>query len=119
MKITKPAKNLYIITRTSAWGNDPEVKDAYKINIIKTDVRTVDCPSKIPAYRHKDTSWWYNEGTNHRAIDGCIARDMGIKEAWAVKIKDLIAFVQEYGQILLSVDINGYSHIEIYDDYRE
>jgi hypothetical protein len=39
--------------------------------------------------------------------------------AWFIELTDIMAFVREYGDCVLSVNNAGFNCIEIYDDYRE
>jgi len=49
----------------------------------------------------------------------CVKRDVGYSQAWFVELTDVMEFVREYGECVLSVDNDGFNCIEIYDDYRE
>ena len=44
---------------------------------------------------------------------------IGAKEGWAVEIDDIMAFVDKYGDCVVSRDDNGFCAIHIYDGYIE
>lgn len=100
----KPAEPLTVfkVERDSLLDDDtklPIVPGAVRRGIVRVDVRTVDDPRKIPAYLGADPVWWYGEGTNHRVIDGRIARDFH-EEAWTLEVRDagaLAALAQQEG----------------------
>lgn len=117
-----PSSDLFLITRTSTcdWTVRPH-QHAFSVSVIRVDERSVDCPSRVP-FNFGETSWWYGEGTNHRVEDGHIKRDMGYDNCWAIKISsidELMIFIEQNGQCIVSIDREGYQCIEIYDTYRE
>jgi len=118
-KIIKQEDGLYLVSRTSEWGHSSPCEEAFQATTLDVDVRSVDDPKKIPAYKGKDDSWWYEEGANHRVENGNICRDIGWSAKWFVKIDSLIDFVNKYGDCVLSIGRDGFISIEIYDDYRE
>lgn len=79
--------------------SEPPVPGAVQRTITVHDVRNVDDPNKL-AFREA----WYEHGTNHRVIKGCIWRDMGEELAWFIEIPDIAAFVREHGSCLTWVD---------------
>lgn len=104
----------YIISRTSGIP----VEGSYKVSRTRVDRRSTDDPAKVPAYRG-DSAWWFEQGKNHRIENGMICRDLGQEEKWVIDIDDLLVFVREHGECILSIDRDGWPEIEIYDDYRD
>lgn len=117
IQIITPFAGVYLITRTSACGGQPHA-DAVPVKVIHIDSRDCDDPKKIPANRGKDGDW-YLKGTNHRVENGYIKRDIGLRDAWAIDVSDIMMFVDANGSCMLNRDENGFATIEIYDDYRE
>lgn len=113
-EVATPRPGLFLCSRTRAYGDKP-CEEAFKALVASIDVRTVDDPAKLAF--GADT--WYARGTNHRVINGQIARDLAPTEQWLVEIQDLMAFVNKYGQCVLDTEANGFASIEIYDGYRE
>lgn len=116
----KPRSGLYLCIRTSAYGEKP-CDEAFRVLLTVTDTRNCDDPKKIPAHRGTDGDW-YTKGTNHRVESGMIRRDMGTEERWAVELADIAAFtafLDKYGKCVVGRNTDGFSIIEIYDDYRE
>jgi hypothetical protein len=119
MKKPKYLFGLFAIDRTSCWDEKP-CYEAVEVAYIRVDRRTTDDPAKNP---HIGKTW-YDFGENHRIEDGMIARDFRDKR-WMVSIESpdsLKAFIDKYGDVIISVDHNGKEpcyKIEIYDDYRE
>lgn len=96
---------------------EPPVPGAFQRLETIVDVREVDDPSKL---RHPDP--WYNHGTNHRVVKGFICRDVDERPAWFVEIPDLLTFVREHGNCVVSVDFFDQPRIRIQrlmstDDY--
>lgn len=89
------------------------------------DRRFVDDPKKLPCNKGTDGDWfrtegdWFIRGTNHRIENGCICRDLEWEAGWFVEIPDVMDFVRQHGDCVVSIDDDGYESIEIYDDYRE
>lgn len=78
------------------------------------DRRTFTSPDEMRAQTRNE---WFSEGANHRVENGQCCRDMLGGRRWFIVIKsldDLMAFVDKYGEVVLSGDT-----IEIYDGYRE
>lgn len=96
----------------------------------RVDVRTVDDPAKLLAYKGK-SDWWYGKGANHRVVNGRIERDLPLHQdywfCWAIEIEtldELSQFIRQHGACVLhpaghSPSVSGLPVIEIYDDYRE
>lgn len=109
----------FLVSRTSTWDGKP-CEEAYRKPFTHVDQRNTDDPHKLPGILG-DT--WYEEGRNHRIVDGYITRDFDT-EGWFVEIADLdalIAFYAKYGSLVLTPHYkNQYiPEIEIYDGYRE
>lgn len=113
----------FMVRRTSLWWDDEmPCEEAYLKEYVFIDTRSVDCPTKVPAYKGK-SDWWYEEGMNHRVEDGKIKRDF-IRKGWFItinSIEELLEFVNKYGDIVVqkALDNDKLFEIEIYDDYRE
>lgn len=108
------------INRTSEYGKKP-CEEAVKSTIVNVDIRTVDNPEKLKCMSVED---WYNDGTNHRVINGEIARDFENKDCYTVEIntiEQLIELNNKYGELIIrkSYIDDETPAIEIYDDYRE
>lgn len=113
----------YEVRRTSLFSDDvPPCPYAASSEFTYVDRRSVNDPTKIPAYRDEDPAWWYSEGTNHRVDHGQICRDFVYKR-WVVEVESLLVFVRNHGRIVLSSGdpdrLPILAHIEIYDGYRE
>lgn len=116
----------FLVTRTSLHEvnqKSPPCDGAKWMPFTRVDIRTVDDPTKILAYKDQDPAWWYQEGSNHRVVDGKIMRDFPAK-GWFIKInslKELIEFQAKYGELVLgpSPQNPDILRIEIYDSYRE
>lgn len=117
-KLTKPAKNIFLVSRTSIYDDDVKPCDeAVEIYVKNIDSRAVDDPSKLVWKPTADT--WYDTGTNHRVENGKIKRDFGERKEWAIKTNNIFDFVKKYGSCIINIDVDGFNTIEIYDDYRE
>jgi len=109
-----------VCVRTSAGYNKP-CEDAEEVPYVYVDRRTVDDPKKL----FGGTARWYGAGRNHRVENGMIARDMDSHKRWVVSIPDgsaLQAFIEKYGQVVISLNDEGTEpcyQIDIYDEYRE
>lgn len=112
-----PENNLFRVDRTSSCSLKP-CEEAFLSETVVVDMRNCDDPKKIPHNKGTDGDW-YERGTNHRVVDGCICRDLGITNAWFVRIDSITEFVKKYGQCVVYIDNAGFTVIEIYDDYRE
>lgn len=124
MKTQEENDTVFIVTRTSHSSlfdsNKPPVPEAFVGTWSRTDSRTVDDPKKLPI-NHGTDGDWYKRGTNHRIVDGCIARDFA-EPCWFVRIGDLaelLDFCDRYGEVVLSTDEDEPPTLEIYDSYRE
>jgi hypothetical protein len=93
----------------------------FLITKVYVDIRKVNDPKLIP-YNKGTNGDWYTRGENHRLIDGKIARDLYLQQIWAVKqntLEELLTFVENNGNCILSISSEGIKEIEIYDSYRE
>jgi hypothetical protein len=111
----------FAICRTSCYRDTKPCKEAYQIDSVRVDERTVADPAKLPG---QDGTEWYKHGTNHRVEKGHIFRDFEVK-LWVVDIdslEKLLKFEKKYGSLIIeqkdwrSKDLLT---LEIYDDYRE
>jgi hypothetical protein len=118
--VVVPRPGLFRVFRTSETRFSPNKApclEATACQCVKVDRRSVSDPSKV--VRNDAHAWWYEKGSNHRIEKGQICRDVGYSQAWFVELTDVMEFVREYGECVLSVDNDGFDCIEIYDDYRE
>lgn len=96
---TPLANEFRIIDSYSEPFTKPPVPGALQRSVTVHDVRSVGDPSEL-LFREA----WYEHGTNHRVVKGCICRDCGEKLEWFVEISDIMAFVREHGPCTLGVD---------------
>lgn len=115
-----------IVRRTSQWAFDkdnPPCEGAYVHPFVYTDVRTFATPEEFDAKLAAREGPWLSKGTNHRIVDGMIARDTGTREHWCVDVDDVWEFARRVGhELVLSFtkpSDTAHPSIEIYDDYRE
>ena len=111
----------FVCTRTSLFDDEkPPHPSARIVSYERVDLRTIDDPMKSPYIG----AAWYESGRNHRVENGMIARDFD-DERWVIEIdtmEELLEFVGESGEVVLSVNDHGLTpcmEIEIYDSYRE
>ena len=117
--IVKPRKGLFLCSRMSCYGCKP-CDEAVEVEIVNVDKRNKDDPKKIPAYLDKDDSWWYDNGTNHRVVNGFIQRDMGTRKEWVVETDNLLDFIDKNGgDVIITKHFDGFYEIKIYDSYAE
>jgi len=109
--------NLFVVSRTSGSSTKP-CDEAFLQKVPVVDVRVFDDPKKIPAHKGTDGDW-YTRGRNHRIVDGYICRDLEPMDSWCVYIDDIMDFVRQHGECVISITSGGLNKIEIYDDYRE
>lgn len=114
----------FIITRSSDFLSKKQPIDgSYQKEITRVDVRSISDPSEFDYPRLREE--WYKAGTNHRVINGKIARDLGIEKVWVVNIntlEELMNFKDECGEdIIITASYIDHTtpEIEIYDSYRE
>jgi len=110
----------FTVHRTSEYREDIQpCKEAYQVDSVRVDERTVNDPAKLP-----DGKEWYTKGTNHRVSKGHIFRDFPTR-VWVVDIdtlEELVKFTRKYGELVLgdnSWRCRKFLSLEIYDDYRE
>lgn len=118
-RLVTPRRGLFRVRKTSHWDEEsPPVDGAVLFETQVIDRRNVDDPKKIPAHRGTDGDWW-DRGENHRVENGMICRDMGWRLEWFIELADVMEFVRQHGQCVVSIDNDGHESIEVYDDYRE
>lgn len=117
-RLTAPCAGTYLVHRTSIYGDAQPCDEAYQVEVMTVEVRSVDDPKKIPAHKGTDGGW-YDKGSNHRITDGKICRDLGWHREWAVDVNDILEFADRHGDCVVSRRRDGFGVIEIYDDYRE
>jgi len=113
----------FMVKRRSCISSD-EYKDArpcdgvVKGEYIYTDVRYTDTPEHVPYHMGK-SDWWYEQGTNHRLINGNIARDLKVN-GWILEVsslEELIAFKQKVGSPIVIWDVMSDLMLIEIDDY--
>lgn len=114
----------FVISRTSSWGNEKPCEEATPYEIADIDIRNFKTPEEFDKEVGFRVGKWYDKGTNHRIIDGHIARDISTIKCWAIEInslEDLLALHRKYGQLVIQTSMwnKETPEIEIYDDYRE
>ena len=110
-------KDLFIVSRASN-GIEKPCNEAVQFEEIYTDIRVVGSPDELGCMTSEQ---WYSEGSNHRIINGKIARDTVYNKEWAVKLatlESLMDFIKKYGECVVYYD-REYQYIKIYDDYIE
>lgn len=119
-QLSAPVRGLFRVKRSSArlGGHTPPCEGAVQRMTVIVDWRYTDDPKKLRCNKGTDGDWWIR-GTNHRIENGCICRDLGWQAGWFIEIPDVMDFVRQYGDCVVSIDEDGYESIEIYDDYRE
>lgn len=111
----QPREGLFIISPHYQYL--PPCEGAFKGKVTRVDTRTVDCPSKVPAYQGL-TDWWYNEGTNHRVVNGKITRDLYDVVKWFVEIPDLLEFVSKHGECsIYETEHDGFYGVEVKEEF--
>lgn len=113
----------FMVRRTSYSMDAKPCEEAYLKTYIRIDERTVNSPSKIPAYKNWPEDWWYSKGKNHRIENGHIMRDFDDK-GWFIELdtmEGLSKFHQKYGRLVIEQCWENHSilEIEIYDNWRE
>jgi hypothetical protein len=123
---------IFLVDRTSKWGDGKPCKEARRIKIERWDTRTLS----EKAYNREvqglgGGSKWREIGKNHRTIKNgkWITRQIEDTKEWAIEIdslEELMKFISKYGRIIISdyysagPEKNPKIHaIEIYDDRRE
>lgn len=87
----------YVVERHGVIDDGPPCEGAHRLSCMRRDGRTTDDPAKVPAY-NGGTAWWYDEGTNHRVVNGRIERDIP-DETWIVvfhRFSEFQAFVEKH-----------------------
>jgi len=114
----------FTIRRTSLCGEDKPCKEATPYEVTRIETRTLSTPEEFDKKFGEREGKWLEYGTNHRKIGGCIARDNGTMECWAIEInslEDLLSLYRKYGELVIQTNMwdKQTPEIEIYDDYRE
>ena len=73
------------------------------------DTRNADCPSKIPAHKG-ETDWWYENGENHRIVDGHICKDFK-EEFYVIDINTISELLDLQKKVGMSM---GVEHVSRY-----
>lgn len=114
----------FTISRTSMYGDGKPCEEAMPYEVTNVDIRTLKTPEEFDRILSLREGKWLENGTNHRIIDGRIARDTGTIKCWAIEVnslEDLLALYHKYGELIIGTNLyDGETpNIEIYDDYRE
>ena len=112
---------IFTVRRVSQFDDTQKpCEEAFRGVLLSVDIRTISDPSEFNDKTLEKN--WYKEGTNHRLINGCIARDMGMEEVWLIEfenLEQLLEFKEKYDDIIIRTSyIDNKTHeILIYDDY--
>lgn len=114
----------FTIRRTSGWEDEKPCEEATPCEVTRVDIRSLKTPEEFDNRLGLREGKWLENGTNHRKIDGHIARDMGTVKCWAIELnslEELIALYYKYGELVIATNMwdKETPSIEIYDDYRE
>lgn len=122
--LTKPEPGLFMVDRSTSIGSWPGIRpceEAFLGRALRIDHRhhisneeeLERCLTPIGVKN------WYGQGDGHSFEWGHATRVLGAEDAWFVRVPDIMEFVHKYGRCIISVNDDGYNHIEIYDGYRE
>ncbi len=114
----------YIVSRTSAYGEEKPCEEAFKHPYENWHTRTCNEEEFNKLFSDRE-GLWRSKGRNHTVTDkGYITRQQDDTMEWTIEInslEELNAFASKYGELVISPD--AYSskspEIEIYDNYRE
>lgn len=115
------------ISRTCSDSNPlPGDKRIQELEYNRVDCRTFKTEKEHDKILPDDPKW-RSKGTNHRKIDGGIARDLGKRKAYFIDLEwsELEKFIEEHGDIIIGYPWNygiltiAKLSLEIYDGLRE
>jgi uncharacterized membrane protein len=116
-EITKPRNGLFKVSRTSIFVEDlnvPPCDGAFLGKYMQIDRRRVSDNTDSDSFQE----FWKSRGSNHRVENGYHCREIEDVK-WFVEISDIMEFVKNHGECVISIDGDGFNCIEIYDYYRE
>ncbi len=118
----------FVIERTSTWDSNPPPDDkrVQELEFTNIDSRSFKTEKEHDEKLPNDPKW-RSRGTNHRMIDGGIARDLGKDKAFFIDLEwsELEKFVEEHGSIVIEPPFDrgvmaiAKLTLEIYDGWRE
>lgn len=111
--VISPQAGMFLVSMSSS-DEDRPCDEAYEVKILQVARFSAD-----HLLRTRFASWWHSKGTNHRVENGQICRDMGWEIHWAVKVNDVMDFVDKHGACVVGRNTEGFATIEIYDTWRE
>ena len=108
------------VSRTSSRHGSQPCAEAVQVQVVEVDRRGFKSPEEYDKYLHP-TRPWLSVGKNHRIVGGGIERDLDV-DAWVVELEglvELMSFIDEHGDVVISEGRHEYPTIEIYDGCRE
>ncbi len=116
---------LFEVTRTSIYTDNKPFENCKEIQLTHLEIRTLKTPNEFDDKFGYREGKWLEKGTNHRIINGRIARDLDKENTWGIEIgslEELMQFVESVKNdviITTSTIDKKTPSLEIYDDYRE
>lgn len=117
---------IFEVIRTSDLGGKKiPYEKCIRVKLKWVDRRKFLTPELYDKNKPSNCKKWFDEGTNHRTEDDCIARDIGEIEVWGMEInslEELLNFINETDEeVIISTSLVDYKTpcLEIYDDWRE
>ena len=88
------------------------IEDVRLEKYTRIDIRCCSCVEELYCTQTREN--WFKLGTNHRIIDGCIARDfIDGGEGWFVEISSVESFIKEFGACVVRFTLNGWLMLHI------
>lgn len=111
----------FMIRQTSKYGDKPDVKGVVEeIMPFYLHRRTCSEEQYNRLFAKSEGGEWRSIGYDHTTYSGGIERKETTNEtAWFLNVEDVIEFVKEHGECVISVSECGFPVLEIYDYYRE
>jgi hypothetical protein len=115
---------IYVITKTSAYGDEKPCEEAKKRIFERWHTRTCSEDEFNEKFSDRE-GLWRSKGKNHTITkDGYITRQEDDEEAWSIEINtldDLQKLIDKYGSLIIFDQHHALNvpYIEIYDSYRE
>ena len=106
----------FTINRTSNVWDDKPCKEATPYKVTRVETRTLKTHEEFDKKFGAREGKWLKNGTNHRKIGGCIARDNGTKKCWAIELNSLeylIALYRKYGALVIETNMWIEKHLTL------